>query len=95
METTVSQPHVWEQVLFYLAALETYPPTDEYGLDLTERCGGVIDQLRDIGTNGPDHGRDETPPTIGAGTDGDAEGRGGGGGDSDDPSLSWPVPDSR
>ena len=22
------QPHVWEQVLFYLAALEAYPPDD-------------------------------------------------------------------
>jgi hypothetical protein len=26
--TSVSQPHAWEQVLFYLAALETYPPSD-------------------------------------------------------------------
>jgi len=24
--STVSQPHAWEQILFYLAALETHPP---------------------------------------------------------------------
>jgi len=27
--TQVSQPHAWEQVLFYMAALETYPPNKE------------------------------------------------------------------
>lgn len=26
--TSVSQPHAWEQLLFYLAALETYPPSE-------------------------------------------------------------------
>jgi hypothetical protein len=27
IETSVSQPHAWEQVLFYLVALEAYPPS--------------------------------------------------------------------
>jgi hypothetical protein len=101
VKTTVSQPHVWEQILFYLAALETYPPTDEYDLDLSERCGGVINQLRDIETNGPDRGRSESPPTMGAGAGGDADGRSGGSdeaddgaGSSDGPGFPWPVPDS-
>ena len=26
MNSIQGQPHIWEQVLFYLAALEAYPP---------------------------------------------------------------------
>lgn len=62
IKTTISQPHIWEQILFYLAALEVYPPTDDYDLTLDESCGGVIDQLRRIETTGSAPGNSERAP---------------------------------
>jgi hypothetical protein len=107
VKTTISQPHIWEQILFYLAALEAYPPSDDYDLALEESCGGVIDQLRDIETNGRDPGQpEEWPPNSGeapnrqqrAGRgdgDGDAgDSSGTGGGADEGPSFPWPMPDS-
>lgn len=45
VRSIVSQPHAWEQVLTYLAALEAYPPE---GLDFQARtCGSVLEALRD------------------------------------------------
>lgn len=44
VRSIVSQPHAWEQVLVYLAALETYPPIQEF----EERtCGSVLAALRE------------------------------------------------
>jgi uncharacterized protein (TIGR03382 family) len=42
--STVAQPHVWEQILFYLAALEAYPPA---GVDVegVRDCDGVLGRL--------------------------------------------------
>lgn len=48
VKTTVSQPHTWEQVLFYLASLETHPPEGASAADAD--CGGVLDQLRQRST---------------------------------------------
>lgn len=43
VRSIVSQPHAWEQVLTYLAALETWPPIAEF----EERsCGSVLAELR-------------------------------------------------
>ncbi|MDZ7730179.1 MAG: hypothetical protein U5K37_03310 [Natrialbaceae archaeon] len=45
VRSIVSQPHVWSQVLAYLAALEIHPPADlsfEAGT-----CGSVLDALRE------------------------------------------------
>lgn len=43
--SAVSQPHVWEQSLFYLAALEAWPPE---GLEFdADSLGGVIEALRE------------------------------------------------
>ena len=55
--STVSQPHVWEQVLFYLAALETYPPA---GVTPDPGCGGVVAALRG------DAARADANPAAGA-----------------------------
>jgi hypothetical protein len=108
VKTTVSQPHVWEQILFYLAALETYPPTEEYDVDLSERCGGVIDQLRHIETNGRPPGesgerggRPEDPGESGdppeqdgdRGASGDDDGSDGGDDSGSGMPFPWPVPD--
>lgn len=41
----VSQPHAWEQILVYLAALEAYPP-DGFA-DVGPGCDGVLGALRD------------------------------------------------
>ncbi|WP_276260960.1 hypothetical protein [Haloglomus litoreum] len=108
VKTTVSQPHVWEQILFYLAALEAYPPTDEYDLSLEASCGGVIDQLRHIETNGSAPGRSgKTPDDFGAGPgnaerssgqqespDGDEDEGDAGppGGDGGASPFPWPMP---
>lgn len=40
----VSQPHCWEQILFYMAALEAYPPLDEPLEDMAD-CKGVVGRL--------------------------------------------------
>lgn len=48
VKTTVSQPHTWEQVLFYLASLAMHPP--EGAADVDADCGGVLDQLRQRST---------------------------------------------
>lgn len=42
--SVVSQPHAWEQVLFYLAALEAWPP--EHLADTPTDCDGVLGRLR-------------------------------------------------
>ncbi|WP_255150612.1 hypothetical protein [Halorarius halobius] len=50
VKSIISQPHVWEQVLFYMAALEAHPPED---LDFDpESYGGVLGALRE--QNAPD-----------------------------------------
>lgn len=41
----VSQPHAWEQILTYLAAIELYPP--EGFEDVGPGCDGVLGALRD------------------------------------------------
>ncbi|MBW3658111.1 MAG: hypothetical protein KY457_05695 [Actinobacteria bacterium] len=43
--STVSQPHIWEQILFYLAALEAYPPGD-LTVEDTVGCDGAVGALR-------------------------------------------------
>ena len=43
IEAAVSQPHVWEQVLFYLASLEAWPPASV--ADVAPSCGGVVEAL--------------------------------------------------
>jgi uncharacterized protein (TIGR03382 family) len=43
IEAAVSQPHVWEQVLFYLASLEAWPPAPV--ADVGPSCGGVVEAL--------------------------------------------------
>jgi hypothetical protein len=51
-----AQPHTWEQTLFYLAALEAYPPADIAArAEEFADCGGVIEALRDRkrGRGGP------------------------------------------
>jgi hypothetical protein len=45
VKTTVSQPHAWEQVLFYLASLELHPP-EEVADDVSASWGGVLEQLQ-------------------------------------------------
>ena len=45
VKTTVSQPHAWEQVLFYLASLELHPPKEVAG-DVSAGWGGVLEQLQ-------------------------------------------------
>ncbi|HEX6237429.1 MAG TPA: hypothetical protein VFZ68_09550 [Acidimicrobiales bacterium] len=55
--SVVSQPHAWEQVLFYLAALEAWPP--EQLADTPTDCDGVLGRLRAAagrGTTGTDGG---------------------------------------
>src|SRR5207253_4121924 len=42
-EAAVSQPHVWEQVLFYLASLEAWPPASAAAVGPS--CGGVVEAL--------------------------------------------------
>jgi hypothetical protein len=43
-----AQPHTWEQTLFYLAALEAYPPADVAArADEFADCGGVLETLRE------------------------------------------------
>jgi hypothetical protein len=43
-----AQPHTWEQTLFYLAALEAYPPADVAArADRFADCGGAIEALRE------------------------------------------------
>jgi len=42
--TGMGQPHIWEQILFYLAALEAYPPVDK-PLDEMANSRGVIGEL--------------------------------------------------
>jgi hypothetical protein len=43
-----AQPHTWEQTLFYLAALEAYPPADIAArADRFADCGGAIEALRE------------------------------------------------
>ncbi len=66
--STVSQPHVWEQVLFYLAALETYPPA---GVTPRPGCGGVAAAIRgeSAGRAAPVTAR---PGTTSQGSAGDA-----------------------
>ncbi|MFT4884481.1 MAG: hypothetical protein ACI8U4_001997 [Natronomonas sp.] len=42
-----AQPHTWEQTLFYLAALEAYPPADVAArAEEFADCGGAIEALR-------------------------------------------------
>lgn len=48
----VSQPHVWEQVLFYLAALEAWPPA-EVDVAGVRDCDGAIGRLQAAATDGP------------------------------------------
>lgn len=43
VRSIVSQPHAWEQVLVYLAALEAYPPVGEFE---EGTCGSVLAALR-------------------------------------------------
>lgn len=45
----VSQPHVWEQVLFYLAAVEAWPP-DEVDVEAVRDCEGAIGRLQAAGS---------------------------------------------
>jgi hypothetical protein len=53
----VSQPHIWEQCLYYMAALEAFPPAD---LDFDpEDSGGVLAALRE--KNAPGNGRRGPP----------------------------------
>lgn len=44
--SAVSQPHLWEQCLLYLAALEAFPPVDEE-TSRRSRVGGWLEVLRD------------------------------------------------
>ncbi|MBW3561594.1 MAG: hypothetical protein KY437_03775 [Actinobacteria bacterium] len=53
--STVSQPHVWEQILFYLASLEAWPPAEL--ADAPTDCADVIGRLRgDVTLAAPDGG---------------------------------------
>ena len=72
----VSQPHVWEQVLFYLAALEAWPPADVDVTD-TRDCAGVIGRLRtaDTDAGSPVPGPDPAPTPDDAGDDAPVSGR--------------------
>ena len=45
VRSITSQPHIWEQVLLYMAALEAYPPA-ELAFD-GDTVGGVLAALRD------------------------------------------------
>ena len=45
MESIQGQPHIWEQVLYYLAILEAYPPKDLEFEPAT--MAGVTGALRD------------------------------------------------
>lgn len=47
--SVVSQPHAWEQVLVYLAALEAWPPE---GVEPEPGCGGALAALRTNDTEG-------------------------------------------
>jgi PKD repeat protein len=70
VRSIVSQPHAWEQVLFYLASLEAYPPA---GVDFESRtCGSVLEALREGACRGPpvDVTGNGEPPTD---PDGDCE----------------------
>lgn len=59
----VSQPHVWEQVLFYLAALEAWPPAQVDVTD-TRDCDGVIERLRSSGEPMPAPAPDPDPDGV-------------------------------
>lgn len=50
--SVVSMPHAWEQVLFYLASLEAWPP-DEVA-DADAGCDGVLGAIRYSGEPGVD-----------------------------------------
>ena len=51
-----AQLHTWEQTLFYLAALEAYPPADiAVRVEQFADCGGAIEAIRQR-----DRGRSDT-----------------------------------
>lgn len=52
VQSGVSQPHVWEQVLFYLAALEAWPPAGEDVAGVRD-CDGVLGRLKPANTPQP------------------------------------------
>lgn len=49
VRSIVSQPHAWEQIITYLAALEAWPPIEEFD---GGTCGSVLEALRE--RNAPD-----------------------------------------
>ncbi|WP_255196933.1 hypothetical protein [Halorarius litoreus] len=60
VRSIVSQPHVWEQILFYMAALEAWPPAD---VDFNpDSYGGVLGALRE--RNAPDGGQRGPPEAV-------------------------------
>lgn len=60
VRSIVSQPHVWEQILFYMAALEAWPPA-EVDFD-PDSYGGVLAALRE--ENAPTRERRGPPDDI-------------------------------
>lgn len=45
VRSIIGQPHIWEQVLLYMATLEAYPPV---GLEFDgDSIGGVLEALRE------------------------------------------------
>ncbi len=46
VRSIIGQPHIWEQILLYLTALETYPPDTVNGEAGGEDIGGVLKELR-------------------------------------------------
>jgi hypothetical protein len=55
VRSIVSQPHLWEQSLFYVAALEAWPPAAlEFDHD---SYGGVLEALREENAPGDDDRR--------------------------------------
>jgi hypothetical protein len=59
IKSAVSQPHTWEQILFYMAALETWTPDD---VDAEAGCGGALQEIIDEQTDGGDG--IEAGPTV-------------------------------